>query len=65
MASSDILINIIGQFQKKGFTEADKAFGKLEKSAKSLGRVIGVSLSAAAITAYSKKAKSAANADIK
>ena len=65
MASSDILINIIGQFQKKGFTEADKAFGKLEKSAKSLGRVIGVSLSAAAITAYSKKAISAANADIK
>lgn len=65
MASSDILVNIIGQFQKKGFTEADKAFGKLEKSAKSLGRVIGVSLSAAAITAYSKKAISAANADIK
>jgi hypothetical protein len=65
MASSDILINIIGQFQKKGFNDADKAFGKLEKSAKSLGRVIGVSLSAAAITAYSKKAISAANADIK
>lgn len=65
MASSDILINIIGEFQKKGFNDANRAIDRLEKGAKSLGRTLGVSLSAAAITAYSKKAISAANADIK
>lgn len=65
MASSDILINIVGEFQRKGFDQADRAFGKLEKSAKSLGRTLGITLSAAAIIGYSKKAVAAANADIK
>lgn len=65
MASSDILINIIGSFQKKGFNDADRAFSKLETSAKRLGRVLGVTFSAAAIAAYSKRSIAAANADIK
>lgn len=65
MASSDILINIIGSFQKKGFNDADKAFSKLENSAKKLGRTLGITFSAAAIVAYSKKSIAAANADIK
>ena len=65
MAGSDIRINIIGAFQKKGFQDADKAFNKLSISAKKLGRIMGVTFSAAAIAAYSKKSIAAANADIK
>lgn len=65
MASSDILINIVGEFNRKGFDQADRAFGKLEKNAKSLGRTLGLTFSAAAIIGYSKKAVAAANADIK
>lgn len=65
MAGSDIRINIIGAFQKKGFQDADKAFNKLQLSAKKLGRTLGITFSAAAIAAYSKKSIAAANADIK
>lgn len=65
MASSDILINIVGEFHRKGFDQADRAFGKLEKNAKNLGRTLGITFSAAAIIGYSKKAVAAANADIK
>jgi hypothetical protein len=65
MAGSDIRINIIGAFQKKGFNDADKAFNKLQLSAKKLGRTLGLTFSAAAIAAYSKKSIAAANADIK
>lgn len=65
MAGSDIRINIIGAFQKKGFQDADKAFNKLQLSAKKLGRTLGLTFSAAAIAAYSKKSIAAANADIK
>jgi hypothetical protein len=38
--SSNILVNIIGEFQKKGFDDADKASKRLEKTFKTLGKTL-------------------------
>ena len=37
---SDIKVNIVGEFQKKGFDDADKATNKLDKSFKKLGKTL-------------------------
>jgi hypothetical protein len=38
MSSSNILVNIIGEFQKKGFDDANKATGKLDANFKKLAK---------------------------
>ena len=64
--ATDLVVNIASQFLgKKAFLDADKATKKLTGSVKSLGRVLGVSLSAAAVLAYGKASVKAASADIK
>jgi hypothetical protein len=55
--ATDLVVNIVSQFLgKKAFLDADKATKKLTGSVKSLGRVLGVSLSAAAFVAFGKSA---------
>jgi hypothetical protein len=55
--ATDLVVNIASQFLgKKAFLDADKATKKLTGSVKSLGRVLGVSLSAAAFVAFGKSA---------
>lgn len=50
-----ILINLAAEYTgKKAFKEAENATKRLEKSVKSLGKALGYTLSAAAITAYSR-----------
>lgn len=39
-SQTNILVNIIGEFQKKGFQDADKASKNLEKSFKKLGKTL-------------------------
>jgi hypothetical protein len=52
-----ILINLATEFTgKKAFKEADNSIKGLEKSTKQLAKVLGYTLSAAAITAYGKAA---------
>ena len=64
--ATDLVVNIASQFLgKKAFLDADKATKKLTGSVKSLGRTLGVSLSAAAVLAYGKASVKAASADIK
>jgi hypothetical protein len=64
--ATDLVVNIASQFLgKKAFLDADKATKKLTGSVKSLGRVLGVSLSAAAVLAYGKASVKAASEDIK
>jgi hypothetical protein len=64
--ATDLVVNIASQFLgKKAFLDADKATKKLTGSVKSLGRVLGVSLSAAAVLAYGKASIKAASEDIK
>jgi len=64
--ATDLVVNIASQFLgKKAFLDADKATKKLTGSVKSLGRVLGVSLSAAAVLAYGKASVKAAGEDIK
>lgn len=64
--ATDLVVNIASQFLgKKAFLDADKATKKLTGSVKTLGRTLGVSLSAAAVLAYSKASVKAASEDIK
>jgi len=64
--ATDLVVNIASQFLgKKAFSDADKATKKLTGSVKSLGRTLGVSLSAAAVLAYGKASVKAASEDIK
>jgi hypothetical protein len=64
--ATNLVVNIASQFLgKKAFLDADKATKKLTGSVKSLGRVLGVSLSAAAVLAYGKASVKAASEDIK
>jgi hypothetical protein len=64
--ATDLVVNIASQFLgKKAFLDADKATKKLTGSVKSLGRTLGVSLSAAAVLAYGKASVKAASEDIK
>jgi len=51
---SDIKVNIVGEFQKKGFDDADKATKKLTKSFQKLGVALGVALTARAFVNFSK-----------
>jgi hypothetical protein len=51
---SDIKVNIVGEFQKKGFDDADKATKKLTKSFQKLGAALGVALTARAFVNFSK-----------
>lgn len=62
----NILIDLAAEFTgKKAFDKASSSTTKLEKSVKSLGRTLGVTLSTAAILAYGKASVKAAAADIK
>ncbi|NBR56977.1 MAG: hypothetical protein EBU05_08080 [Chitinophagia bacterium] len=64
--ATDLVINIASQFLgKKAFLDADKATKKLTGSVKTLGRTLGVTLSAAAVLAYGKASVKAASEDIK
>jgi len=64
--ATDLVVNIASQFLgKKAFLDADKATKKLTGSVKTLGRILGVSLSAAAVLAYGKASVKAASEDIK
>jgi hypothetical protein len=54
MAATDLAVRIATIFDSSGVKKADKGFKKLENSAKSLGRTLGISLSAAAVGAYAK-----------
>lgn len=59
-----ILINLAAEFTgKKAFKDADKGIDKLAKSAKSLGKTLGVALSAAAVVAYGKASVKAFSED--
>ena len=62
----NILIDLAAEFTgKKAFDKASSSTTKLEKSVKSLGRTLGVTLSTAAVLAYGKASVKAAAADIK
>ena len=64
--ATDLVVNIASQFLgKKAFLDADKATKKLTGSVKTLGRTLGVTLSAAAVLAYGKASVKAASEDIK
>ena len=64
--ATDLVVNIASQFLgKKAFLDADKATKKLTGSVKTLGRTLGVTLSAAAVLAYGKASVKAASDDIK
>jgi hypothetical protein len=61
---ADLRVDIASEFTgKAAFTKAEKATGSLEKSVKSLGRTLGITLGAAAMTAYGKAAVKAFAAD--
>jgi hypothetical protein len=63
---SSVILNILSEFKgKKAFKEADTAIARLEKGAKSLGAVLGVSLGTAAIAAFGKSAVKAFTDDQK
>ena len=61
-----IIIDVAAEFTgKKAFKQAESATDKLTKSAKSLGRTLGISLGTAAILGYAKASVRAAAADQK
>jgi copper chaperone CopZ len=61
-----IIIDVAAEFTgKKAFKQAETATDKLTKSAKSLGRALGVSLGTAAILGYAKASVKAAAQDQK
>jgi hypothetical protein len=61
---ADLRVDIASEFTgKAAFTKAEKATGSLEKSVKSLGKTLGLTLGAAAMTAYGKAAVKAFAAD--
>jgi hypothetical protein len=51
---SDIKVNIVGEFKKKGFDDAGKATNKLEKSFKRLGLQLAAAFSVRAVTQFTK-----------
>ena len=62
----NILIDLAAEFTgKKAFDKAGKSTTSLEKSVKSLGRTLGLTLSASAVLAYGKASVKAASDDIK
>jgi hypothetical protein len=62
----NILIDLAAEFTgKKAFDKAGKSTTSLEKSVKSLGRTLGLTLSASAVLAYGKASVKAASEDIK
>jgi hypothetical protein len=63
--NTDLAVRIATVLDNRGITKADKAIKGLEKTSKSLGRTLGVSLGAAAIVAFGKKAVTAFSADEK
>jgi len=60
---TDLAIRIATTYDSAGLNKADKGVIKLSKSVKSLGRALGLSLGAAAMTAYGKAAVKAFAAD--
>lgn len=60
---TDLAIRIATTYDAAGLNKADKGVTKLSKSVKSLGRALGLSLGAAAMTAYGKAAVKAFAAD--
>ena len=56
---SDIKVNIVGEFDKKGFDAADKATNKLGKSFDKLAKRLGAALTIGAIAKFSKAAVTA------
>jgi hypothetical protein len=61
---SNVVLNILSEFVgKKAFREADTALGKLNRSVKSLGRNLGISLGSAALIRFSANAVKAFAAD--
>ena len=63
MANTDLAVRIATVLDATGLNKADKALGKFDKSAKKLGRTLGVSLGSAALVAFGKKAVDAFAAD--
>lgn len=53
-ASSNILVNIIGEFKKKGFDDADKATKSLQKSFDTLAKKLAAAFSVAAVAKFAK-----------
>lgn len=53
---SDIKVNIIGEFDKRGFDQAERATGKLGKSFDKLAKRLGAALTIGAIAKFSKAA---------
>jgi hypothetical protein len=60
---TDLAIRIATTYDAAGLNKADKGVSKLSKSVKSLGRALGLTLGAAAMTAYGKAAVKAFAAD--
>ena len=61
---SNVVLNILSEFVgRKAFKEADTALTKLNRSVKSLGRNIGISLGSAALINFSRNAVKAFAAD--
>jgi len=60
---TDLAIRIATTYDPTGLNKADKGVDKLSKSIKSLGRALGLSIGAAAMTAYGKAAVKAFAAD--
>jgi hypothetical protein len=60
---TDLAIRIATTYDAAGLNKADKGVTKLSKSVKSLGRALGLTLGAAAMTAYGKAAVKAFAAD--
>lgn len=56
---SDIKVNIVGEFDKRGFDAADKATGKLSKSFDKLAKRLGAALTIGALAKFSKAAVTA------
>ena len=63
---SNVVLNILSEFKgKQAFKDADSAVARLEKGAKKLGSVLGVSLGTAAVVAFGKATVNAFEADQK
>jgi len=62
---ANVIVSAIATFNGKGLTKGQKQIKSFEKSVKSLGRTLGISLGAAALVAFGKKAVQAFSADEK
>lgn len=56
---SDIKVNIVGEFDKRGFDQAERATGKLGKSFDKLAKRVGAALTIGALVKFSKAAVTA------